>query len=205
MRLIKVREALSNVIMIMGCFIMSVLLCMKIFDRFFMRISSSNVGFMGLRIFLAVILFITIKFVLNKRLSNMEINFAFITYFLLIISLTLFKIKDLTAVTGYNLNLLSIFEDFSTTRGTFMTIGNLFAYAPIAFYIKNKFKITPYRFLIIVFIMYCVGLELIQYIFRLGIFDINDVVLNALGSILGLYLYWLYEKNKNTKREYEKN
>lgn len=40
-------------------------------------------------------------------------------------------------------------------------------------------------------------IEIIQYIFAIGKFDIDDIILNLLGTILGYVLYLIVEKIRN--------
>ena len=50
-------------------------------------------------------------------------------------------------------------------------------------------KLNDFRTLIINFISAIVVSESLQYITRLGVFDIDDIILNTLGVAMGFFLY----------------
>jgi len=73
-------------------------------------------------------------------------------------------------------------------------LGNIFAFSPLGFLLpllfKNCKRITN-TFLISTGISFFI--EIIQLIFNLGSCDIDDIILNALGSLLGFGLYFLFK------------
>ena len=44
-------------------------------------------------------------------------------------------------------------------------------------------------------------LEVLQYILRKGCLDINDIILNIFGAVLGVVLYNVADRNKKAKQE----
>ncbi|MDU5742388.1 MAG: VanZ family protein, partial [Clostridium sp.] len=68
-----------------------------------------------------------------------------------------------------------------------LIIGNVFAYVPIGIYIKYVSRIKNIK-LYCYFILYCLIIESIQYIFKLGSFDINDIIMNSAGFIIGVII-----------------
>jgi len=68
-------------------------------------------------------------------------------------------------------------------------IGNIIVFIPLGYliakyFIKSKKK---YIFFIIAISIPCI-IEITQYIFRVGILDIDDVILNFIGIVLGYFL-----------------
>lgn len=81
-------------------------------------------------------------------------------------------------------------------------VGNLIAFAPLGFLLPflspkiKKFKNIFYASLIL-----SLFFEITQLLTGLGSFDVDDLILNVLGAILGLYLYYLFEKILNRIQE----
>lgn len=83
--------------------------------------------------------------------------------------------------------------------------GNVIAFMPFGYFVpiivKNK-KIGIIRttFLSMIFSL---EVETVQLIFRLGCFDVDDILLNTLGGMFGFILYYLVygRKNKDAKEE----
>ncbi|KOF57143.1 MULTISPECIES: VanZ family protein [Clostridium] len=192
----KKKKYLMNFIMVVICFAMSVLLCFFVFDDIFVFISGSPIGFIVLRIFIAGILYILLKCIINKELNDKQLLFLFITYSLLVISLTLFKTHDLSTPRGYNFNPLSMFKDLNTVSGGIMSVGNAIAYIPIGVYIRKTVSKKNNVFLTLVFLVYCTSIEILQYIASWGIADIDDIILNTLGFYCGIKLFEFYKKHK---------
>lgn len=73
--------------------------------------------------------------------------------------------------------------------------GNLIAFMPLGFFIpalsrksKNGFAVVLNCFLVSLLV------EVIQLVFKLGCFDVDDLLLNTLGGLLGYMIYWICDK-----------
>ena len=69
-------------------------------------------------------------------------------------------------------------------------IGNILAFAPFGFMLpllNNKYR----KFFAIIFlsILFSFSVELVQMLLKVGIFDVDDILLNTIGGIIG---YWSY-------------
>lgn len=73
-------------------------------------------------------------------------------------------------------------------------LANIFLFIPIGFYLgvlSKKIKLKN-RLIILIFIPVLV--EVLQYVFACGISDIDDVIINSMGGLLGFSLNRLIEK-----------
>lgn len=65
--------------------------------------------------------------------------------------------------------------------------ANIVAFIPLGFFISNKNPKNVFKALII-----CLGvilsIELIQLFFKIGFFDVDDIILNFIGSLLGVFM-----------------
>lgn len=64
-------------------------------------------------------------------------------------------------------------------------IANILVFIPLGFFVSNKNSKNVFEALII-----CLGvilsIELIQLLFKIGFFDVDDIILNFLGSLIGM-------------------
>lgn len=176
--------------------IISFVLCYFYFDRIinkFSGILGSNISFLIMRFFIAVIIFLVIDSIIKRKFSRSELNILLISYFILILIMSLFK-YDSKIYSNINLNPLNIINDFEYTSTTIVVFGNLLMYIPIGIGIKLNFKKVKNYKLYILFLLYILIVESIQFIFKLGIFDINDIILNFIGFYIGIYIKQLFIK-----------
>ena len=99
----------------------------------------------------------------------------------------------------YNLVLFDEIRRFikyrdSVSTGAFLLnlIGNLVVFFPLGFLIPvyREKKTGPVRILIYSF-LFSLGMEVLQLITRVGVFDVDDLFLNTVGGMLGYTAYLL--------------
>lgn len=193
----KLKKIISNVALIFICILISYMSCYKFSDNVILSISMSSNIFVAARIILALALFIFIKFIINKKVNSKYIDLLFCLYFILILMLTLFK-NDNGWTGNINLNLLEVFKDIkSSSNGLILLVGNICMYIPIGIYIEYRFFNKKSTLKIGLFLIYIFLIELIQHIFKKGVFDIDDIILNSIGFLIGVFLVKGIKKLKN--------
>jgi glycopeptide antibiotics resistance protein len=77
-------------------------------------------------------------------------------------------------------------------------LGNIVAFMPFGYFLpllvkkcQNMFRIVLLSFELSLFV------ELIQLIFKLGCFDVDDLLLNTVGGLLGYLVYLIFYGRKN--------
>lgn len=64
-------------------------------------------------------------------------------------------------------------------------LANILVFIPLGFFVTNKNSKNVFKALII-----CLGvilsIECIQLLFKIGFFDVDDIILNFIGSLLGM-------------------
>lgn len=72
-------------------------------------------------------------------------------------------------------------------------IANILVFIPLGFFVSNKNSKNVFKALII-----CLGvilsIELIQLFFKIGFFDVDDIILNFIGALLGILINLLVQK-----------
>lgn len=78
-------------------------------------------------------------------------------------------------------------ENITETYAFKNIAANIVIFIPLGFFISNKNPKNVFKALII-----CLGvilsIELIQLFFKIGFFDVDDIILNFIGSLLGVFI-----------------
>lgn len=113
-------------------------------------------------------------------------------------------IYNITVLGGYRYTFsfasLKYYISHITEPFAFVNIGgNIGIFALFSFFVciflssKKKLFSLLYTFLVGIFI------ELFQYFTWFGVFDISDIILRLIGSLVGIFLYYLYNIVKEAK------
>ena len=78
--------------------------------------------------------------------------------------------------------------EFGLLIGGLNIVGNIIFLIPVGFLLPKVFNRLTQLHIFLMALFFCLLIELIQAYFRIGIFDIDDVLLNVLGVMAG---YWL--------------
>lgn len=77
----------------------------------------------------------------------------------------------------------------------FNLFGNVMAFIPLGFFVPIIFhKVKKIKHIIIIAIILSSIIEILQFITKLGSLDIDDIILNAIGAVLGYIIYKCIEK-----------
>lgn len=70
--------------------------------------------------------------------------------------------------------------------------GNIAAFVPMGFLLPLAFdRLKSFSIVLIVVFLATLSIEVFQYIFAVGTSDIDDIMLNVLGGILGYFMMWI--------------
>ncbi|GAA0741425.1 VanZ family protein [Clostridium oceanicum] len=137
--------------------------------------------------FIAFVFYSFTLWVVTRKFNKLHIDILAALYFFIIIGLTFFKTSYSNAAININpFNILREFQQYFA-HTLILTISNLFIYLPLGLYIKNKVKVSNKRLFLSWFI-YIILVESIQAAAHTGIFDINDIITNTLGFLIGVLL-----------------
>jgi glycopeptide antibiotics resistance protein len=73
-------------------------------------------------------------------------------------------------------------------------LANIFLFIPLGFYVEVLLRKRKMKIKITIIILIPIIVELIQFVFSLGICDVDDVILNAIGGLLGILVLKVVEK-----------
>ncbi|MCR8967660.1 VanZ family protein [Streptococcus zalophi] len=165
--------------------IISFVFCRWIFMDFFYFPFISIFGFpesgidfwrpLSVIIILTFILFTILRTFYTKAISSLSVKLIYFFYVIILIYSLLFKN---IGIRGFNFNLLSFISDTLTIDAT-VPILNILIFIPLGILFSMKSKN------IIIFLLTITIIEVSQYFFYLGFFDIGDIITNVLGFIIG--------------------
>ena len=100
---------------------------------------------------------------------------------------------------NYNLfpfrTITAYFKNISDSYAYINILGNVVCFVPMVFLIPMNFK--KYRNslkTILIFIICIIGIEIFQFVTMLGFFDVDDILLNMLGCMVGYSGYVGFRK-----------
>ena len=163
-------------------------------------------------VFILIIIWVIYRIIIKEKniLREVVINIFFI-YFLMLINLTICKMNMLQ-ISFQNrcyvnyipfIETIKMFKDNFTGIGSaiYNVVGNILLFAPLGFLIpllfKKKNKIAN---IALYGLIASLAIELIQLLTATNFTDIDDIILNTLGAVLGFFIfnvfYCLIKKTK---------
>jgi len=138
--------------------------------------------------------------IIKVKFINALVKVASCIYFLLLAYVTLFsarrELKDRSFRGNANFNLFSKVPLYSSLdeAGKFYFIqdilGNLILFLPfvmaVNFLIATKWSNKRLLFLMLLTIFF---IESLQFVLDIGVFDVDDIVLNFTGGVAGMFLF----------------
>lgn len=149
-----------------------------------------------MRFILAYAIYVVIKWIIYGSINSKHVRILYIIYFaILIYALTFVRGKQVYG-RAFTLNLLEIFE-----QPIILICINICIFIPVGMYTH---KFTKNIFKILIILLCPIFIEIVQLVFRFGIFDLGDILLNCIGGLLGMFIneFWIEQINtqKKTKR-----
>ena len=147
------------------------------------------------------IIFVSMRIVyLVKSDKKIYIHKELLTYLFGIYIMCLFTVVTYQDVESYGNNFTPFKEMFRYTLGSNLfiknVIGNMVMFMPYGFFTGYFLKINKVSVVLLLSMLVSTSIEIIQgYIGR--VFDIDDIILNVIGSIIGFLIYKLFNKIKD--------
>ena len=131
-----------------------------------------------------------------EKLSNIIV---FIYYIILIFNMVIFA--RYSNINSYNLipfkSIINILKTGTMYSIIINIFGNLFVFMPLDYFLIELFNVKKISINFILSFGVILLIELFQYIFKVGVFDIDDLIIRTLGM---MFFYIIYNK---IKRIYE--
>ncbi len=123
-----------------------------------------------------------------KRFSQIII---FIYYVILLFNMVIFA--RFNSISSYNLvpfkSIIKVLQSGNVYNIVINIWGNLLIFMPLDYFLIELFKLNKFRTNFIISFIIIVVIELLQFIFRVGVFDIDDIILCTFGMMV-FYLFY---------------
>ena len=124
---------------------------------------------------------------LMKKILNIAYWIVLLFYAYLLIE-TVFFARDAKR----SVNLVPF--DMITNKGLTLNVwGNILMFIPLGLYAANFLKKFNFWKALWVVIGASLGIEVLQYIFKRGVSDIDDLLLNTMGGLIGIFIYLIFK------------
>lgn len=134
----------------------------------------------------------------KNKIAKFSMSIVFIYYVILLFNMVIFARYD--SVYGYNLvPFKSILEALKSDDLYFMVInifGNLVVFMPLEYFIINLFEIKRFSLNFILSFLIILIIEILQFVFKIGVFDIDDILLSFFGMMMFYVIYNYVRKFK---------
>ena len=128
-----------------------------------------------------------------KKILNIAFWIVLLFYAYLLIE-TVFFARDARR----SVNLVPF--DMITDKGLTLNVwGNILMFIPLGLYAANFLKKFNFWKALWVVIGASLGIEVLQYIFKRGVSDIDDLLLNTMGGLIGISIYLVIKVMFKTK------
>lgn len=132
------------------------------------------------------------------KISNLII---FIYYSTLLFNMTIFA--RFTNIHSYNLIPFKSIYDIVTSNNMYFILinllGNLLVFMPIEYFMIELFNVVNFKKTLLINFFIIFICEVIQYIFKIGVFDVDDIILCFSGMMLFYLLYTKYKSKLKRK------
>ncbi|MHB1452750.1 MAG: VanZ family protein [Saccharofermentanales bacterium] len=197
-------QLIIKLLMILFCFLVSQIFCYFILDDILVDFFRSGpIVYIINRILIAISLYIISIAIYNREINKMQIDVLFMLYSAFVLVFLFLKGNSYTANDFHiNLNPISIITDFETSNNAVsLLLGNIILYIPFGGYFLYKFRNPQKRYCVLLFTIPLFS-ETIQLFAGVGVLDINDIILNSIGIIIGIALHRMFTKKKKSKTIY---
>lgn len=134
----------------------------------------------------------------KNKISKFSMSIVFVYYVILLFNMVVFARYD--SVYGYNfIPFKSIYGALKSDNLYFMIInilGNLLVFMPLEYFIINLFKIKKFSLNFMLSFVLILIIEILQLVFKVGVFDIDDILLSVFGMMIFFVIYNKFENNE---------
>lgn len=127
----------------------------------------------------------------KKKVSKLSHVIVFIYYIILLFNMVVFARYN--SINSYNLvpfkSIIDIFNNSTAYSIIINIFGNLLIFMPLEYFLIKLFKVKKFSINFILSFGIILIIELTQYIFKIGVFDIDDIILGTLGMVLFYLIY----------------
>lgn len=131
----------------------------------------------------------------KKRIKKISQSIVFAYYIILLFNMIIFARYN--RIDSYNLipfkSIIEIFNNGNFYLITINIFGNLLVFMPLEYFMIELFKINKLLINFILSFMFILVIEIFQFVFKVGVLDIDDLIICTFGMMM---FYLIYRKIK---------
>lgn len=166
---------------------------------------ASEIPYIASRFFGAAIVFSVFVYFKNRKISKLQIHIIGVSYSFLLVSAVLFKSPiSFNSSTPVNLNPISSIMELFGSDGYYLfliSLGNYALFIPAGLYFS--YLARAQKKVLFGFIFISLSLEVLQLIFKLGVFDVFDIITTYLGLLTGFFVHYSFKRKKGKEENEE--
>lgn len=132
----------------------------------------------------------------KNKIKKFSLSIIFIYYIILLFNMVIFARYN--TINSFNLipfkSIIEIFNNGNIYSIIINILGNLLIFMPLEYFIIELFKVNKFFLNFIISFIIILIIEIMQYIFKVGVLDIDDLILCTLGMMV---FYLIYNKRKS--------
>ena len=133
----------------------------------------------------------------KKKVLKLSHIIVFIYYVILLFNMVVFARYN--SVDSYNLipfkSIVDIFKNGTTYEVIINIFGNLLVFMPLEYFLIELFKVKKFLINFMLSFGIILLIELFQYVFKVGVLDIDDLILCTFGMMLFYIIYTRIKKD----------
>lgn len=129
----------------------------------------------------------------NIRLREFLIIIFLLAYLVVLLKLLVFKYPGVYFDPDYNFVPLKTILPYLMGYPTWIVarnnlLGNIILFFPLGIFLPFLYRQTNWKNALVVGFAFSLGFEVLQIVLHKGTFDVDDIILNTLGALLGYCL-----------------
>ena len=133
----------------------------------------------------------------KKKVLKLSHIIVFIYYVILLFNMVVFARYN--SIDSYNLipfkSIVDIFKNGTTYEVITNIFGNLLVFMPLEYFLIELFKVKKFSINFILSFVIILLIELFQYVFKVGVLDIDDLILCTFGMMMFYIIYTRIKKD----------
>lgn len=133
----------------------------------------------------------------KKKVLKLSHIIVFIYYVILLFNMVVFARYN--SIDSYNLipfkSIVDIFKNGTTYDVIINIFGNLLVFMPLEYFLIELFKVKKFSINFILSFVIILLIELFQYVFKVGVLDIDDLILCTFGMMIFYIIYTRIKKD----------
>ncbi len=130
----------------------------------------------------------------KRKWKRVTLFILFLYYVVMLLNLTF--LERTQVVSNYNFvplrTILKVIAGQNMYAIVINIFGNLFIFMPLEFFLLELFKITDKKKNFVICVLITAAIEIAQYIFKVGVMDVDDMILCVSGMMLFYHVYQKY-------------